>query len=359
MVDAPPETDDLQEQLARGHTLPATWYADPEIFRREQARIFRRSWQYAGHLAQLAQPGDYFTADVGVIPVVVLRDQEGTLRAFVNVCRHRGHQVVRGRGSKKVLQCPYHAWTYGLDGSLRAAPRADRERHFDARAYPLFPLAVGTWGPLIFVNPDPAAQPLAEALGDLPARVASLGTDLNGLALRHRQEYHLAANWKVFVENSIECYHCPVAHPGFSALIDVDPDSYQLTAGPRYVQHRGWLRARSDRTGPPDFQFSYFFPATMLSMPPGRLNLTLIWPVDSERTHIVTEFYFAGAPSDEEVGDQVAFTNRTKREDQDLVESVQRGLRSGMLPQGRYLLDSEYLLQRFDRMVLEALRAAP
>jgi phenylpropionate dioxygenase-like ring-hydroxylating dioxygenase large terminal subunit len=357
MTTFPTGADDLREQLARGHTLPATWYTDAGVFERERAHIFRRAWHCVGHLARLARPGDYLTADVGGIPVVVLRDQEGTIRALVNVCRHRGHQVAQGQGNKRVLQCPYHAWTYDLDGSLRAAPRADREDEFDACAYALPPLAVGAWGPLVFVNPDPAAAPLAEALGDLPARVASAAPDLDDLLLRHRQEYDLRANWKVFVENSIECYHCPVAHPGFSALVDVDPDAYQLIAGPGYVQHRGWLRARDDRAGPPDFQFSYFFPTTMLSMPPGRLNLTLIRPIESERTRIVTEFYFLGAPSAAEVREQVAFTNRTKREDQDLVESVQRGLRSGMLAQGRYLSRSEHLLQHFDQMVYDALQA--
>src|SRR5207244_2735315 len=110
-----------------------------------------------------------------------------------------GHQVVQDRGNKKALQCPYHAWTYGLDGALRAAPRSDREPDFDLCTYSLFPLAVDTWGPLIFVNPDPTAAPLAAALGDLPARIASLRPNLDELTLRHRQEYLLGANWKVFV----------------------------------------------------------------------------------------------------------------------------------------------------------------
>ena len=278
MTPFPSGGDDLQEQLARGHTLPATWYAFLEIFRREQARIFRRSWQYAGHLAQLAQPGDYFTADVGVIPVVVLRDQEGTLRAFVNVFS-AATGVTRwceDRGSKKVLQCPYHAWTYGLDGSLQPAPRADRERHFDARAYPLFPLAVGTWGPLIFVNPDPTAQPLAEALGDLPARVASARhRPERAAALRHRQEYHLAANWKVFVENSIGVLPLPGRASGVQRA-----DRRRSRIVSAHCRAAGTSSTGAgcgpgpDRTGPPDFQFSYFFPATMLSMPPGAASIS-------------------------------------------------------------------------------------
>ncbi|MBA3415521.1 MAG: aromatic ring-hydroxylating dioxygenase subunit alpha [Chloroflexia bacterium] len=359
MVAVAPRFEDLRAALAAGQTLPAGWYTDPAIFRREQAAIFRRSWQYAGHAARLAAAGDYFTVDLGAVPVVVLSDRAGTLRAFVNVCRHRGHQVAHGHGNARALQCPYHAWTYGLDGSLRAAPRADREPGFDPCGYALFPLPVETWGPLIFVNLDPDARPLSVALGDLPAAIAAMGRDLAGLTMRHRQEYHLAANWKVFVENSIECYHCPVAHPGFSELIDVAPDSMQLIAGPGYVQHRGWLRANEERTGPPDFLFSYVFPGTMLSMPPGRLNLTLVHPIDSEQTLVVTEYYFAGEVSEEQVAEQVAFTNRTKGEDQALVESVQRGLRSGMLPQGRFLSNSEHLLQHVDRMVVDALEGDP
>ena len=146
----------------------------------------------------------------------------------MNVCRHRGSTVVEGAGNRKTLQCPYHAWTYGLDGRLRAAPRADFEL---GRTSALEPVRLERWGPFLFVNADADAEPLADWLGPVPAQVAELGLDVDALQFHHRAEWSVAANWKVVAENFLECYHCAVAHPGFSALVDVSPDAYRLEVG--------------------------------------------------------------------------------------------------------------------------------
>src|SRR5262245_1652163 len=218
----------MQEAVAgrATSTNPWAWYTSPEVLRLEQERIFRFAWHYAGPLAWVAESGDRFACRGGDVPLAVVRGAEGELRAFVNVCRHRGSELVAGRGRGKTLQCPYHAWTYDLDGSLRAAPRAEREQAFDRSELGLRPAQVGVWGPFVFVNADLEAPPLTETLGRLPDLV-----DTSGLVFRERVEYELAANWKIAVENFLECYHCPVAHQGFSALVDVDPDSYRLESG--------------------------------------------------------------------------------------------------------------------------------
>ncbi len=194
-------------------TLPWSWYVDPEILRREQERIFRTAWQYAGHLRQLPEPGTFFTGRAGRLPVVVTRARDGELRAFLNVCRHRGFPVADGEGRRETLQCPYHAWTYGLDGSLRAAPRSDEEPDFRKEELGLCAVAVGTWGPFVFVNAGPDPEPLADALGSMPAQVAELGLDVDALRHHVRWEAEVAANWKIVCENFLECYHCQVAHP--------------------------------------------------------------------------------------------------------------------------------------------------
>src|SRR5262249_13896419 len=178
---------------------------------------------YAGPLEWVAEPGARFPCSAGAAPVVVVRDGDGELRAFLNVCRHRGSVIVKERDSGKTLQCPYHAWTYGLDGCLRAAPRAEREESFDATQLGLRPVQVESWGPFVFVNADLDAAPLADSLGSIPSLI-----DPGALVFRERLDLQLEANWKVAVENYLECYHCPVAHKDFSALVDVDPDSYRL-----------------------------------------------------------------------------------------------------------------------------------
>src|SRR6266550_1262765 len=184
-------------------TLPWAWYADPDVLRREGERIFARAWQYVGHTGEVAENGSFFASAAGQIPVVVTRARDGVLRAFVNVCRHRGHVVASGSGQRETLQCPYHAWTYALDGSLRAAPRSDREPGFELSELGLQAIPVDSWGPFVFVNPDSDAAPLAEALGDVPSRLAEI-IDIDALEFRFRTEFELEANWKIACENFLE-----------------------------------------------------------------------------------------------------------------------------------------------------------
>jgi len=202
----------LAEALDQGYTLPAAWYTDPARFQLEGERIFRRAWQYVGLAEDLARPGDFLTTTIGDASLVIARDEAGGLRAFANVCRHRGSQLVRDeRGNRRTLQCLYHAWTYNLDGSLRAAPGMKDEPGFDKACYSLVALPAEAWGPFIFANPDPAARPLAETLGALPGLVTATGLDLGAIRRRARSTYEIAANWKVVVDNYLECYHCPAS----------------------------------------------------------------------------------------------------------------------------------------------------
>src|ERR1700754_1816111 len=168
-----------------GATLPFSWYVDEEILRRERASIFARSWQYAGRADQVAEPGSFVTADAGGVPILVTRDKDGVLRAFVNVCRHRGAVLTEGCGTRSTIQCHYHAWTYDLDGTLRTAPRSDREPGFDNSEWSLLPASVGVWGPFLFVNPDPDAVALEEHLGDLP-QILAQDIDVGGLVFHSR-----------------------------------------------------------------------------------------------------------------------------------------------------------------------------
>ena len=358
---------DLREALAAGATLPADWYSDPAILRLEQERIFRRTWQYAGRADLVAEPGSFFSCFAGQIPVVVTRDREGELRAFVNVCRHRGHVVVDGVGKRETLQCPYHAWTYGLDGRLRTAPRSEREESFDPDELSLIPVLAEVWGPLVFVNPDPDAAPLAESLGPLTELVAESGVDLAALRFRERRGWEISSNWKVAIENYLECYHCPVAHPGFSKVIDVDPDAYVLRfdglvssqfGTPRETARGGDGKAPYDPSGPiGQAQYHLLWPNFTLNIEagPGNLSVDVTRPDGPRRSLGFTEYFFYEDVPDDQAEAIVAFATQVGLEDSALVEGVQRGLDSGMVPEGRLLLGSEYLIQHFQRLVFDAL----
>jgi choline monooxygenase len=341
-------------------SLPWAWYADADVLRREGERIFARSWQYAGHLGQIGETGGFFAATAGQIPVVVTRAGDDELRAFLNVCRHRGHVVASGSGERETLQCPYHAWTYGLDGRLRAAPRSDREPGFDTDELGLKQIQVDTWGPLVFVNPDPEAVPLADALGDVPTQLAEI-LDVNALEFRFRTEFELDANWKISCENFLECYHCAVAHPGFSAAVDVSPDAYRLSAAGLVSSQVGPLRQNGNsflaHGEVPRSQFHFLWPNFGLNVFPGHPNLSCgpMLPLGPERTGRFLDYFFAPEVDQEWIDELVAFDNQVGTEDRALVEGVQRGVRSGILTEGHVLSESEQLVAHFQRLCAEAL----
>jgi choline monooxygenase len=342
--------------------VPWSWYSDPEILRREQERIFRSAWQYVGHTGQVAEPGDFFACRVGDVPVVVTRDRAGGLNALVNVCRHRGFTVARGEGHRETLQCAYHAWTYELDGSLRAAPRSDRELGFETSALSLVRAQVGTWGPFVFVNADAEAPPLADTLRNLPELAADAGIDVESLEFRLRTEFSVEANWKVVSENFLECYHCQVAHPGFSAMVDVAPDSYRLEAGETFSSQFGPLRENGrvayDAAGEVGHsQFHFIWPNTGINIFPGRPNLSIgpMLPAGPSRTDRFLDYFFTAGTDEAWVRELLEFDDQIGREDRELVEGVQRGVAAGVVERGRLLSSSEHLIADFQRRVAAAL----
>jgi phenylpropionate dioxygenase-like ring-hydroxylating dioxygenase large terminal subunit len=347
---------------SRAHTLPWAWYTDPAVFALEQERIFRRFWQYVGRTDEVAEPGSFAPTTAGRVPVVLVRDEQGELRAFLNVCRHRGSVICDSSGKRSTLQCPYHAWTYGLDGRLITAPRASREGGIETDELGLLPLRLETWGPFVFVNPDPDAPPLSEFLEDVPERIAAAGIDVDALRFLERTESELDANWKISSENFLECYHCAIAHPGFSAVVDVSPDSYLLET------HR-W---RLTQIGPPrpdprgDYdpagevergQFHFIFPNTVVNVMPGRPNLSIgpIVPVSPTRTYRFLDYFVAADADDAWIRELLEFDAVVGSEDTRLIERVQRGVASGLLEEGRLLAESEQLVAHFQSLVVEAL----
>lgn len=356
----------IEHPLEDGWTLPARWYSDEGVYALERERVFAGAWQYAGPLEWVGEPGCYFAARVGHVPVAVVRSAD-TLRAFVNVCRHRGHLVVSGEGCRETLQCPYHAWTYDLDGSLRKAPRSEREPGFDATDLSLLPVSVDTWGPFVFVNPDPDAAPLEDSVGDLPSIVAESGLDLETLRFHSHHEWPIAANWKVVMENFLECYHCPTAHPGFSKVVDVAADSYRLQVHPTFSSQVGPVRlsalagngkaSYTPRDDVSQAQFHFLPPTTTVNIAPGIPNLSIerYVPDGPVRTIEVTDYFFEPDADAAEIDELMAWDNQVAEEDVALVESVQRGLESGAVPQGRLMAESEQLIADFQRRVRDAL----
>jgi phenylpropionate dioxygenase-like ring-hydroxylating dioxygenase large terminal subunit len=333
------------------------WYRDPRILEVEERRLFRPSWQYVGPLQRLAQPGDHIVGRLGRVPVVVVRGGDGELRGFLNVCRHRGSVVVPADGNAPRLRCPYHAWTYSLDGTLRSAPQCGPEIAAELPELGLVPVRVATFGPFVFASLSADGPSLDEVAGDLGEVVAGVGLDLGGLRLRQRFEYTVPSNWKIHIENYLECYHCPVAHPGFSSVMEVGPDDYQLAATAHRLSHRAPVRqnpsaAYSAAGSVTMGSYHLLLPNVKININPGRQNLSIgpVYPDGVGRTAGFLDYYF-GADADEAwVESMMAFDTDVGNEDMALVAAAQAGVAGSWIDRGR-ILPQERLLASFQQYV--------
>jgi phenylpropionate dioxygenase-like ring-hydroxylating dioxygenase large terminal subunit len=371
MSNAIENSGSLLAALDRGESLPAHWYTDAAITASETEQIFRKTWSYIGPAQELANRGDYVTGYVGEVPVVVIRNESG-VAGFVNVCRHRRHEVMKGRGNSKIMQCGYHAWTYDLAGSLKGAPRSAAEPNFRLQDYPLLPLRVESLGPFVFVNLDANANSLATYFGDLLKIMDGSGVHLESLELHNREEWSANANWKTMLENYLECYHCAVAHPGFSAAIDVKPENYDLTMHGWFASQLGDVRrsALEGKTAVPIYdvrgevkqsQYHLLWPNITININPGFPNLSIdVWVPDGpNKTKGFSEQYFGPGVSEQFAHDLIAFNKQVGHEDDVLTNSVQRGLLGGIPDRGRFLTNSEHLCIHFQKLVVSALAGDP
>ena len=195
----------------QAQTLPPWCYTSEAFYRAEIEHMFMKVWNFLGRVDRIPNPGNYFTVEYVGVPLVILRDRDGELRAFANTCRHRGARVASGEGNCRAFKCPYHGWVYGLDGRLRGADGMEHTENFERADYGLVPVRIETWGGFIFVNFDDEAGSLIDYLGDFPEEMASY--DCENLRLVRRKEFDvLDFNWKIHIENAMEEYHVPVVH---------------------------------------------------------------------------------------------------------------------------------------------------
>jgi phenylpropionate dioxygenase-like ring-hydroxylating dioxygenase large terminal subunit len=347
------------EPPASGRNLPPRVFTSREIFEAEQRAIFARSWLHVADVRDVANPGDYVTAMIGKTPVIVLRDRKtGELRAFLNACRHRGAQLLEGKGTcDKQIQCPYHAWSYGLDGTLLGVPYREEFEH-DLAQLNLVPVRVGTVGQLIFACLDPAAPELATWAGELPAAIARAGAAEWELAWE--LTYELEANWKLFVENANEGYHNQFVHDVLTdALV---PESGETVLEP----HGAYTIARVNPSYvPPGYdpaeakiRFGYLFPNFIPVMSGSDLTYIRVDPIAHDRLRLVVRSYDTPLPGLEPLRQfrRVAF-ERTTDQDLAIVARTFRGLHAEGLPAGIHASQLEIRIGHLERMWATAMAA--
>jgi len=351
---------DPDRDIARASTLDAPRYFTREAFEDEKSRIFSSTWQLVGHVHQVAQPGDYFTFDLIGEPLLIARGDDGILRAFYNVCRHRAGNPAVGCGNRKIFRCGYHGWTYRLDGALLVTPEFDGVEHFDPREHGLVPVQVEEWFNLVFVNLDPGAAPLVEFLGDLPAQAEKF--NFRQMKFSERRTYDMKCNWKTYVDNYLEGYHLPSVHPALNR--ELNYNSYTVES---YAQHvRQWSPIRCVQPGdsaPRRYQeasdeltadYFWMFPNWMLNCYPDNFSLNIILPLEPERTLAIFEWYLPEQNLGSEAARQsVTFSDEIQREDISICEVVQKNLHSRSYHNGRYSVKQEKGVHAFHRMYRE------
>ena len=358
------------EELARAATLPSRYYLAPDIHELEKELVFGRTWQLVARLDDLARPGDFVPATILDEPIVLTHGLDGVLRGFYNVCRHRAGQVALSKGNRKSLQCRYHGWTYGLDGVLRAAPEMEETLDFSKDDFGLRPIRVDRWGPFVFANLDDDAPPLRDVMGSIPAEVARAGYDVEHMRLIERREYLIECNWKVYVDNYLEGYHLPIAHPAL--FKELDYDAYRVETFRYYSKQHAPIRdlkegeelGRDRRyvrstDGEGEALYYWLFPNTMFNIYQDNMSSNVILPVGVDRTLTIFEWFFAepGTPDGWESTQQsIAFSDQIQQEDIALCEQVQRGLRSKAYETGRFSAKRENGVFHFQGLVREFLQ---
>ena len=354
----------------RSYTLPGTYYYDPLVYAAELEAIFSRTWQYVCHVSRLQSPGDYTVRDIGHQSVVVLRDQDGGLCAYHNVCRHRAHRLLEGSGQTgAAIVCPYHNWTYRLSGELLSARHSAEVKNFNAGEFCLHSLRVETFCGFVFVNLDNDAEPLMNGLEELEWEITELSPQLDELKLASYREIPITANWKNSVENYSECYHCPNQHPSLTSG-SLDMASYQITIHDRYHSHasRGvgeataYSKSEEKHGEIREFGSWLVWPNFVLEVyPGGYLNTFVHVPVAVEQTIQICEWYFPNVAPTAAQQEVIDFVDAVRDEDIPICESVQKGLHSSGYTQGRFIANadrsyfSEHAVHDFQKRVVRAL----
>ena len=355
----------------RSSSLDAVCYLNAKFLEVENQQIFHKSWQFLCHEEKLDKPGSYVCASIQGQPVIAVRNRTDELKAYYNVCKHRGHELADGEGVTSKLTCPYHAWSYDLDGKLVNAPRTDSLIDFETSEINLTRVQIEVFCHLVFINLDSTADSLTNQTENLGQEIMKFAPDLANLTFSRRLTYNVKANWKAVIDNFLECYHCPGAHKGFSSMFDMQ--TYKVTTHNIYSSHLAKARTGTnsayniDSATVDDHAVWFLWPNITLMRYPGRGNF-MVWrffPVSESETWEEFDFFYEESEPNELEQESLKFIDEVLQvEDINLVESVQRGMNSPAFTSGRFVIDpdggpmSEHAVHHFHSLLLGAYRKA-
>lgn len=330
-------------------SLEGRYYTDPAIFEQEKQKTLANTWQFACHASDVAAPGDFVSFSIAGENLFAIRGRDDVVRAFYNVCQHRAHEIVKGDGNCGLLVCPYHAWSYELDGRLRSGPNVKAVEGFDRSTIRLSEVSVEVFCGFVFVNLDPAAKPMAEWFPGVEDELRAFVPDIDRLKPLEWVEIPEVCNWKASVENYSECYHCSLNHPTFATGV-VKPETYNIMPQGYCLRHTTECQNLSDMSYPIDLdanahagEYSSWFLWPMFSFQvyPGNVLNTYHWRVVDVDHVVVWRGWYTIDGAESDVIRKLAVQDRetTVKEDIGLVESVQRGLKSRGYRPGPLVVD--------------------
>jgi phenylpropionate dioxygenase-like ring-hydroxylating dioxygenase large terminal subunit len=325
--------------------LDAKYFTDRDLFERILEEVFYRNWLLACHSSQLAKPGDYLTLTLYDQDILLAHGKGGELKAFYNVCQHRGHKLAEGSGHKNLLVCPYHRWSYDLDGKLKAAPNSKSVPGFDAASICLTPIRVENFLGFVFINLDPDARPMDDVYPGIREEMLQLCSDVEQRKYAYHHEADEGCNWLTAVENYNECYHCKACHASFAKGI-IDPNSYTI-APYRNIQvlHHTSLATQSEEAwydvSGADYGSFFLWPASSIQFYPGGVVNSFTWrPLAVDDVRVFRGFYSNDGEVDETLQKVINSDRETTfQEDLDIVKQVQRGLNSRGYRPGPLVVD--------------------
>jgi carnitine monooxygenase subunit len=335
--------------LGKAHTLPAWLYRNPEVLEVEKREIFSKTWQYVGHTSQFTKPGDYITTEVADKPIIVTFDHNHELRAYYNVCSHRAAKLVEGEGNKSIFTCPYHAWSYKLDGSLNRAPNMKGVEDFNHQDFCLKTIKLEVFESFIFVNLDPDSKSMTTLYPKLLHHVSEY--NLENLKRIRVKETICRSNWKVGIDNYLECDHCSIVHKALVSKLDMK--RYEMEMHENYSYQGTPLKGvTGDFALGQGGRYYWLYPNTWFSFDPGPANLSIHQsiPIDHKTTKYVYTTFFMTSEISKEEEELMAIDELVRKEDLDICEVVQRGMDSGVFTQGRFSL-TENLVHHFQLLI--------
>ena len=346
----------VSEKLSEAHTLPSWLYTNPEVLEVEKREIFSKTWQYAGHISQFNKPGDYITTEVADRPIIITYGHDGEIRAFYNVCSHRAAKLLEGEGNKAIISCPYHAWTYRLDGSLNRAPNMKGVDNFEEKDFCLKGIKLELFESFIFINLNPDAPSMSEQFADLFQHVKKY--DLGSFKRVRVKETVCQSNWKIGIDNYLECDHCSIVHKALVSKLDMD--RYEVVMQDYYSYQGTPLKgAADDYSLGQGGRYYWLYPNTWFSFDPGPANLSIHQsiPIDHRTTKYVYTTFFMSDEVTKEEEELMAIDELVRKEDLDICEIVQKGIETGAYTQGRFSL-TENLVHQFQLLVQKDLEAS-